>query len=307
MNRITQVASMSASRAAKWNRRQGGKAVAAGFSLIELMIAMVMGLLVLGAAIAVFQSNLRSFNANEGQNRVQEGARAAYEMMSRDIRAAGGTACSTLARPDVEHSLSTDETNLLTTPITGGANEFTVLSGDDSSYQVTSATTTSVVVKPEATTNWKLSHAFEVDDKLVLCNATLMYIVKVTAVDDGSNKLTFTPATPLPIYSDVAPPATVSAARFRSARWYLNNGSLYVNRNGAAEAVIPGVTALNVSYLQRGGVSYTNSPSWPDVMAVRVDLTLRGQKILGGDAQVDGSNFITRTTSNITAVRSRAP
>jgi type IV pilus assembly protein PilW len=64
-----------------------------GFGLIELMISMVLGLLVLGAAIAVFQSNQRTFSANEGQNRIQEGARAAYEMMSRDIRAAGGTAC----------------------------------------------------------------------------------------------------------------------------------------------------------------------------------------------------------------------
>jgi type IV pilus assembly protein PilW len=294
--------------AAKYERGAWGAGTAAGFGLIELMVAMALGLLVLGAAIAVFQSNLRSFNANEGQNRVQEGARAAYEMMSRDIRAAGGTACSILARPDVEHSYSADETNLLTAPITGGANEFTVLSGDDASYEVTSATTTTVVVKPEATTNWKLSHAFEVDDKLVLCNATLMYVVKVTDVDDGSNKLTFTPATPLPIYSDVAPPATVSAARFRSARWYLNSGSLYVNRNGVAEAVIPGVTALNVSYLPRGGISYTASPSWPDVVALRVNLTLRGQKTLGGDVEVDGSsNYITRTTSNVTAIRSRAP
>ena len=38
--------------------------VQAGFGLIELMISMVLGLLVLGAAIAVFQSNQRSFNAN---------------------------------------------------------------------------------------------------------------------------------------------------------------------------------------------------------------------------------------------------
>ena len=53
----------------------------AGFGLIELMISMVLGLLVLGAAVAVFQSNQRTFSVNEGQNRIQEGARAAYEMM----------------------------------------------------------------------------------------------------------------------------------------------------------------------------------------------------------------------------------
>ena len=35
-----------------------------GFGLIELMVAMVMGLLVLGAAIAVFHSNQRTIKAN---------------------------------------------------------------------------------------------------------------------------------------------------------------------------------------------------------------------------------------------------
>lgn len=280
-----------------------------GFSLIELMIAMVLGLLVLGAAIAVFQSNQRTFSANEGQNRIQEGARAAYEMMSRDIRAAGGTACSKLARPDEEHTYTSDETNFLVTPVTGGANEFTVLSGDDSSYQITAATTTTVTLKPEATTGWKLSNAFKTTDKVVLCNATLMYVVTLDGVNDATNTLSFTgTATPVAIYeTGVAPLATVSAARFRSARWYLNNGSLYVNRNGVAEAVVPGATALDVSYLQRNGTSYTTAPSWPDVVAVRVNLTLRGQKTTGGDVKVDGNNYITRTTSNISAVRSRAP
>ena len=55
---------------------RAGRRHSGGFSLIELMIALVLGLLVLGAAIAVFQSNQRTFNANEGQNRIQEGARA---------------------------------------------------------------------------------------------------------------------------------------------------------------------------------------------------------------------------------------
>lgn len=278
-----------------------------GFSLVEMMISLVLGLLVLGAAIAVFQSNQRTFNANEGQNRIQEGARAAYEMMSNDIRAAGGTACSKTARPDVEHSLSSDETSLLTTPITGSATEFTVLSGDDASYQITSATKNSVVVKP-GPTGWKLSDAFKVNDKVVMCNASLIYIVTATNVNDSTKTLTFSPATQEPIYDkDVAPPATVTAARFRSARWYLSGGSLYVSRNGVADAVIPGATALNISYLQRGGTSYIASPSWTDVVAVRVNLTLRGQKTLGGDVKVDGNNFITRTTSNVATVRSRMP
>ena len=286
------------------------KRVYAGFGLIELMISMVLGLLVLGAAIAVFQSNQRTFGANEGQNRIQEGARAAYEMMSRDIRAAGGNPCSRLARPDEEHAYTTEETNLLIAPISGSATEFTVLSGDDASYQVENATTSSVTIANPSPLppGWKLSDGFKAGDKLLLCNATLMYVVTINGggVNDAARVLTFSPATPEPIYDPAnAPAASVSAARFRTARWYLNAGSLYTSRNGVAEAVVPGVTALNVSYRQDDGASYTTAPSWPDVVAVRVDLTLRGQQTTGGDVQVDGSHYITRTTSNITAIRSR--
>ena len=279
--------------------------VRAGFGLIELMISMVLGLLVLGAAIAVFQSNQRTFNANEGQNRIQEGARAAFEMMSRDIRAAGGTACSSLARPDVERTYEAEETALLVNPIAGDANEFTVVSGDDSGYQIESATTTTVVLRP-GPTGWKLSDAFKTGDKVVLCNATLLYVVTLSGVDDSTRTLSWpSPGTPVAIYQAGEAPAAVSAARYRTARWYLNAGSLYVNRNGVADAVVPGVTALNVSYLQRGGTSYTTTPSWPDVVAIRVNMTLRGQKTIGGDVQVDGSNYITRNTSNVAAVRIR--
>ena len=282
-----------------------------GFGLIELMISMVLGLLVLGAAIAVFQSNQRTFTANEGQNRIQESARAAYEMMSRDIRAAGGTACSKLARPDEEHVYSADETNLMTLPITGTANQFTVLSGDDASYQVTAATVSSVTLAlpPDAPAGWKLSDGFKSGDRLVLCNATLMYVVTTDGVNDSTSTLSFTATpTPEPIYDPAnAPAASVSAARFRSATWYLSNGSLYINRNGTAEAVVPGVTALDVSYRTLTGATYTTTPSWPDVVAMRVNLTLRGQRTIGGDVQLDGTNVITRRTSNITAIRSRAP
>lgn len=62
---------------------------AAGFSLIELMVALVLGLLVAGAALAILQSNQATYRSNEGLNRVQENARIAFELMSRDIRSAG--------------------------------------------------------------------------------------------------------------------------------------------------------------------------------------------------------------------------
>lgn len=69
----------------------------AGFSLIELMIALLLGLLVTAAAGGVFISNKRVYNATETLGRIQENTRVAFEMMSRDIREAGGNPCSATA------------------------------------------------------------------------------------------------------------------------------------------------------------------------------------------------------------------
>jgi type IV pilus assembly protein PilW len=67
---------------------------ARGVTLIELMIALVLGLLVVGAAIGIFVSNRQAFRATENLSRIQENARVGYELMAREVREAGGNPCS---------------------------------------------------------------------------------------------------------------------------------------------------------------------------------------------------------------------
>jgi type IV pilus assembly protein PilW len=69
-------------------------APAPGVTLIELMIALVLGMIVVGAAIALFVGNRQTYRATESLARVQENARTAFEMMSREIREAGAVPCS---------------------------------------------------------------------------------------------------------------------------------------------------------------------------------------------------------------------
>lgn len=66
-----------------------------GFSLVELMVAMLIGLFVLGGGLAVFLGGHQSFRTNEGAARLQENARMGFEVFSRDLRQAGGNACGT--------------------------------------------------------------------------------------------------------------------------------------------------------------------------------------------------------------------
>lgn len=70
------------------------KHLQSGLSLIELMIAMLIGLLIALAAGGMFMSNKRIYGTIETMSRIQENARVAFEMMSRDLREAGGNPCA---------------------------------------------------------------------------------------------------------------------------------------------------------------------------------------------------------------------
>lgn len=69
----------------------------AGFSLIEVMLALGLGLLLVLAGGRVFIGALQSWQAQEAAARMQEEARFVLQRMARDIRMAGAFGC---LRPD---------------------------------------------------------------------------------------------------------------------------------------------------------------------------------------------------------------
>lgn len=60
-----------------------------GLSLIELMIALVLGLFIIGGVISVFVGSTRSFDSNEALSRVQENGRFALDMIAEELRNTG--------------------------------------------------------------------------------------------------------------------------------------------------------------------------------------------------------------------------
>ncbi|WP_072761534.1 prepilin-type N-terminal cleavage/methylation domain-containing protein [Rhodanobacter sp. OK091] len=66
-----------------------------GFTLIELMVAMLLGLIVIAGVTSVFLAGQQSYRANEALGDVQDGSRIAFEMLARDLRGAGLTGCDT--------------------------------------------------------------------------------------------------------------------------------------------------------------------------------------------------------------------
>lgn len=68
-----------------------------GFGLVELMIAMTLGLVLLGGIGYVYIGSRGVFRTTDNLSRIQENARYALDVMSRDIRMAGYVGCGNIA------------------------------------------------------------------------------------------------------------------------------------------------------------------------------------------------------------------
>ena len=64
-----------------------------GFGIVELMVAMALGLFLVGGAVSVFVTNQQAYRATEQLSRMQESGRTAVELMARQLREAGGSPC----------------------------------------------------------------------------------------------------------------------------------------------------------------------------------------------------------------------
>lgn len=73
--------------------RRGAASRAGGFSLVELLVAMTLGLILISSVVAVFAGNRRSAELNAAMADLQEGARFALNAIARDVRMSGFQGC----------------------------------------------------------------------------------------------------------------------------------------------------------------------------------------------------------------------
>jgi type IV pilus assembly protein PilW len=66
---------------------------ARGFGLVEMMVSLALGLLVVGGASMLFIATRQANGSTDNLSRVQESVRTSYDLITREIREAGGTPC----------------------------------------------------------------------------------------------------------------------------------------------------------------------------------------------------------------------
>lgn len=74
-----------------------------GFTIVEIMVAMLLGLILMAGVISLMVGNKRSFNEQIEMSRLQENARFAIEFLTRDIRMAGYAGCSSDMEKVISH------------------------------------------------------------------------------------------------------------------------------------------------------------------------------------------------------------
>lgn len=273
-----------------------------GFGLAELMIAMTLGLVLLGGIGYVYIGSRGAFRTTDNLSRLQENARYALDMMSRDIRMAGYVGCGNMASIPV-HTIA----NPPVPPMAPGnaligydngagwANPSTVARAAGDVVSVMGAFSSGVNLTGNLApqnSNVQINgnpDAFQAGDVLVITNCVNADVVKATTVSTGSGT-TVTIAhsnssntgNRIGVYGPDAFVMRMNQYSYFIGTNPAGNRSLYrVGLNGNAEELVENVWDMQFRYgldtNNDGAVdSYSYTPgNWAQVVSVKVSLLMR--------------------------------
>ena len=96
---------------------------ARGFTLIELMIAMTLGLGTIAATGYIYLGTIKTYRSHDSMSRLQEGGRFAFELIGKDLRMAGTTGCPYATSANVLNNNIDWEKDLFRMPVVSVAQD----------------------------------------------------------------------------------------------------------------------------------------------------------------------------------------
>jgi len=279
--------------------RQPAKAREVGFTLVELMIALLLGLVVIAGVISVFLSNQQVYRSNEALSNVQDSSRLAFEMLARDIRAAGLNGCGNSGR--LSNVLNNGPNKSATpawwatvnNPMVGYASTQTDpaagtnrVAGTDSIILLgAEGTGNSLKVDAEPAANFTINESstdIKANDVVVVCDPDHAAVVQITAVA-GSVLSHAASGTPGNCTTDLSYPSVCSSSssyvfapnalisKLSVSSWYIGtNGiggkSLFhqtvsLGTVQGANEMVRDVTGMQILYHQSGDTDFKAADS----------------------------------------------
>ena len=283
-----------------------------GLSLVELMIAITLGMVAVAGAISIYLANRSSYKLVEAVARVQENARFAVEFLGRDLREAGGIVCGgSLVQENVvlaSYPTSTHWWSDWSAGLTGYDASSTFVArttGTNSGDQKSG--TDAIVVWSASTASPSVISAYDAGTStFTVYPAQTAASGKVFTACDDTRVSTFTLAqdASTTVQAAQAPTNAIKTGGFvnqlNASAWYIGVGGsssstyslwragLVSAQNTAADSapaqeILENVTDMQITYLQGDGngaptgtdyVAASAVTNWANVLAVRVVLTL---------------------------------
>ncbi len=301
------------------------------------MISMLLGLLVVGAAIGIFISNRKTYSATEGLSRIQEAARTGFEMMAQDLREAGGNQCdSGLPVVNVLNNPTQQWFTNWALPLSGYENSsppgLTTTAGTDAIQILSAGTGGATVIQHDPVANTLMLNAAAPDLHagaiMLLCDRQQLAVLQVATVagtnvtyaTGGLNKCTQLgrlPGACAPGVNSYTFEMNSILSELRAVRWYVATASSKVGTSLYQQVIGPGgapvnneiaegVTGLQFMYLLSGATAYVDANAvannWANVVAVRIVMTVNSN-----DPVAAGQQPVARTFSTTVSIRNRNP
>ncbi len=256
-------------------------------TLIELMIAMLIGLIILGGAISMFITNKRIYRDVTELGELQENGRFVLDLMVRDIRMAGYAGCSNSVASVTDH-ISTNSSDLASftdaNAIVGteGSTDSVTIRYLDPIYDQSTVTALTADMTSGSSDPVSVN---QIDDlatgqQVAISDCNGADIFKLTGVDSTNKTLTHTVALSR-AYSTGA-----DIDRFVTHKYYISNDSdgvpsLYWTNENGNTVLVHGVDSMQLLYSTGTSSSYVDANSvadWTKVVNVKLALLLRSQK-----------------------------
>lgn len=273
-----------------------------GFGLVELMIAMTLGLVLLGSVGYVFLASRAAFRVTDNLSRLQENARYALDVMGRDIRMAGYVGCGNIASMTVK---------IVANPPVPPMTAENALIGYDNGAGWTNPSGVTRVAGTDvlsimgafggdvnlagnlAPSNANIQingnpNGFKTDDVLIVTNCSNADVFKVTNNPGSSGTVTLAHGTSTNTGNRTGTYGTDAfVMRMEQFTYFIGtnpagNPALYrITLSGQAEELVENVQNMQLRYgldaNADGAVdSYTDTPgNWTQVVSVTVNLLMR--------------------------------
>ncbi|MCL1860226.1 MAG: prepilin-type N-terminal cleavage/methylation domain-containing protein [Proteobacteria bacterium] len=270
-----------------------------GLTLIELMIAMLLGLIVVGGVLGIFVANSETHRRTDDLARIQENARVSVQLIGHSMQEAGGNPCGIPPGPLINNTTGNNwwagGNNFDSSfrgyaggngfPANGGVN---MVNGSDALITVSGNTLVKTVIAdnpPAAAMIVNSTVGLNMGDILFACSMDNGRGVVFQAGAINNDALAVN-RVPFPAPFDVR---MTTLGRVNAEGWFVgNNGRngtslfrAFIGDGGqiATEEIAPDVAAMQITYLLLNANNYVaanniNDNEWINVIAAHIELII---------------------------------